>query len=91
MEQEDKIIQISGFGVSNTKSTQCDYMVAGLTESGRVVITTGDGVWADISGPFKPKCNHYYNFETGECVHCGQLRKWYPKDIRQGPRGHAKT
>lgn len=47
---EDKIIQITGFGVKNTKNTQCDYMIAGLTKSGKVVITQGDGIWTDI-GP----------------------------------------
>lgn len=46
---KDKIIQVSGFGVRNTQYTQCEYMIAGLTESGKVIITTGDGIWADIS------------------------------------------
>jgi len=45
----DKIIQISGFSVENTSSTQCNYMIVGLTESGKVLITTGDGQWSDIS------------------------------------------
>ena len=45
----DKIIQVSGFGVNNTSQTQCNYMIVGLTKSGRVVITTGDRKWADIS------------------------------------------
>lgn len=47
--KEDKIIQVSGFGVENTSLTQCNYLIVGLTESGQVVITTGDGVWANIS------------------------------------------
>lgn len=51
---EDKIIQISGFGVNNTKNTQCDYMIIGLTESGKVLITTGDGKWANISPKKSP-------------------------------------
>ena len=46
---EDKIIQISGFGVENNQSTQCSYMIVGLTESGKVLITRGDGEWADIN------------------------------------------
>ena len=46
---DDRIIQVSGFGVSNTNDTKCDYMVVGVTVGGRVVITTGDGMWADIS------------------------------------------
>ena len=46
---EDKIIQVSAFGVKNVHQTQCDYMIVGLTESGKVVITNGDGIWADIS------------------------------------------
>lgn len=45
----DKIIQVSGFGIKDTTITQCDYMVVGLTESGKVVITNGDGEWVDIS------------------------------------------
>ena len=46
---KDKIIQVSGFGVENNQSTQCSYMIVGLTQSGKVVITSGDGIWADIS------------------------------------------
>lgn len=48
-ENEDKIIQVSGFGVENTNTTQCNYMIVGVTEAGRVLITTGDGIWFDIS------------------------------------------
>jgi hypothetical protein len=40
---EDPIVQISGFGVKNTM------YIVGLTASGKVVITTGDREWADIS------------------------------------------
>ena len=46
---EDKIIQVSGFGVANTQDAQCNYLIVGVTENGKVVITTGDGIWADIS------------------------------------------
>ena len=52
----DKIIQISGFGVENTSSTQCNYMIVGLTESGKVLITTGDGQWSDITAPDSAIC-----------------------------------
>lgn len=45
----DPIVQVSGFGVANTNGTQCDYMLVGLTQSGQVVISRGDGDWADIS------------------------------------------
>ena len=45
----DKIIQVSGFSVSNTNNTQCDYFLVALTESGKVVMSTGDGEWADVS------------------------------------------
>ena len=48
----DKIIQVSGFGVKNTHNTQCDYMLVGLTESGKVVMSTGDGQWSNV-GPEK--------------------------------------
>lgn len=47
--EKDKITQVSGFGVANTPNTQCDYMLVGLTESGRVVISNGDGQWADVT------------------------------------------
>ena len=46
---KDKIIQVTGFGVANTSNTQCDYMLVGLTESGKVMMSTGDGNWADVS------------------------------------------
>jgi hypothetical protein len=46
----DKIIQVSGFGVNNTKDTQCDYMLVAVTESGEVLISQGDSIWTKI-GP----------------------------------------
>lgn len=46
----DKIIQVSGFGVENTQSTQCNYMLIALTESGKVILSQGDGQWSDV-GP----------------------------------------
>jgi hypothetical protein len=46
----EKIIQVSGFGVANTPTTQCDYMLAGLTSAGRVIISVGDGRWTDVTG-----------------------------------------
>lgn len=45
----DRIVQVSGFGVENTYSTQCNYILVGLTESGKVIISTGDSRWADVS------------------------------------------
>ena len=48
--QGDKITQVSGFGVSNTVNTQCDYMLTAVTASGKVLMSTGDGVWADVTG-----------------------------------------
>lgn len=45
----DKIIQVSGFQVASTRHTQCDYLLVALTESGKVVLSTGDGKWADVS------------------------------------------
>ena len=47
--EEDKIVQVSGFGVNNTINTQCDYMLAAVTESGKVVMSMGDGIWCDVS------------------------------------------
>ena len=49
IERDEKIIQVSGFGVNNTSNTQCDYMLVGLTATGKVVISTGDGEWTDVS------------------------------------------
>lgn len=46
---KDKIIQVSGFGIANTQDTQCNYLIVGVTMSGKVVITIGDGIWSDIS------------------------------------------
>ena len=46
----DKIIQVSGFGVNNTKNTQCDYLLVALTESGQVLLSSGDGEWSSV-GP----------------------------------------
>ena len=46
----EKIVQVSGFGVNNTKNTQCDYMLVGVTSFGRVVMSRGDKEWVDV-GP----------------------------------------
>lgn len=45
----EKLIQVSGFGVNNTNQTQCDYMLVGLTNTGRVVLSMGDRDWVDVS------------------------------------------
>jgi len=47
----DKIIQVSGFGfgVANTQTTQCHYMLVALTENGRVLMSRGDGEWSDVT------------------------------------------
>ena len=50
----DKIIQITSCGVQNTFNTQCDYLIFALTESGKVLASTGDCQWCDIS----PKERH---------------------------------
>lgn len=50
---DDSITQVSGFGVTNNFQTQCDYMLVGLTKTGRVVISRGDRIWADVS-PITP-------------------------------------
>lgn len=46
---DDPIVQVSGFGVENTPSTQCNYMLVALTKSGRVLMSMGDREWADVS------------------------------------------
>ena len=48
-DDEEKIVQVSGFGVENTSSTQCNYMLVGLTNTGRVVLSMGDREWCDVS------------------------------------------
>ena len=48
---EDKIIQVSGFGVENTHQTQTYYMLVALTESGKVFMNHGGSSWIDISPP----------------------------------------
>jgi hypothetical protein len=48
-EDDDPIVQVSGFGVANTSRTQCDYMLVGLTRTGKVVMSTGDQQWCDVS------------------------------------------
>jgi hypothetical protein len=46
----DKIIQVSGFGVDNTIRTQCNYMIIALTESGKVLLSQGGSPkWFDIT------------------------------------------
>ena len=54
MEDGETIVQVSGFGVDNVQSTQSGYMLVGLTSKGRVVLSTGDGNWGDVS-PKKPQ------------------------------------
>ena len=73
MSKKEKIIQVSGFGVENTRTTQSNFMIVGLTNAGKVVITTGDGVWSDIS----PKDNStgYQSF-----IH---KHRWFPRDSGQ--------
>ena len=51
----DPIIQVSGFGVENTYTTQCNYMLVGLTKYGKVLLSTGDGTWCDVSPKNKPQ------------------------------------
>lgn len=43
----DKIVQVSGFGV---QSAERDYMLVALTQSGTVLMSTGDGSWTNV-GP----------------------------------------
>ena len=45
----ERIVQVSGFGVANTMQTQCNYMLVALTAAGRVLMSRGDGIWADVS------------------------------------------
>lgn len=48
--KEDKIICVNGFSVGHPQ--QHAYLLVGVTESGTVVMSTGDGNWADV-GPRK--------------------------------------
>ena len=54
-EIQDKIVQVSGFGCRNTPYTQTEYMLVGLTEAGRVVLSNGNGEWADVTTKTKAK------------------------------------
>lgn len=45
----DKIIQASGFPYINS-SDQSMYLLVAVTEYGRVLMSEGDGRWADITG-----------------------------------------
>jgi len=45
----DPIVQVSGFPVENTPNTQCYYLLVGLTKSGKVILSTGDREWFDVS------------------------------------------
>jgi len=47
--RDDKIIQVSGFGVENNHITQCNYMLCALTESGQVLLSRGDGEWTNVT------------------------------------------
>ena len=58
----DPIVQVSGFGVENTMQTQCNFLLVGLTKSGKVVLSTGDGIWSDVS----PKPNHLLDFKCAK-------------------------
>jgi len=49
----DKIIKVNGFGVGYNFRTQTDYMLVALTENGKVLMSTGDGHWCDVTGNSK--------------------------------------
>lgn len=44
----DKIIQVSGFGLQPNEYGN-DYLLVALTESGKVILSTGDSNWGDVS------------------------------------------
>ena len=44
---EDKIVQVSGFRVDSVCAN--GYMLVAVTESGKVLLSTGDTKWADVS------------------------------------------
>lgn len=73
----EKIVQVSGFGVANTSQTQCDYMLVGLTDKGRVVLSMGDREWVDVSPKKEPDlchaCGKPRNYLLQECEHCGDF------------------
>jgi len=45
----DKIIQVNGFGVDYNERTQCDYLLVAVTNEGKVIMSTGDGEWWDVT------------------------------------------
>ena len=48
-EEREYVVQVSGFQVAYNERTQSDYMLVGLTNLGRVIISNGDHQWGDIT------------------------------------------
>lgn len=90
---KEQIIQVSGFGVNNNMYTQCDYMVVGVTNFGRVVISRGDGEWSDIGpnylgndidNPNIPKFEKYYAGWPVLDYRCSKCDAFYSKLLKKG-------
>jgi hypothetical protein len=48
-EEREYVVQVSGFSVAYNQRTQSDYMLVGLTNLGRVIVSNGDNQWGDIT------------------------------------------
>jgi len=79
--KKDKITFVSGFSVKNTMYTQCDYMLVAVTDTGKVLMSTGDGNWSDV-GPKKPeqKCTCEL-FAQIPCEHCLSEKRKEEKEV----------
>ena len=47
---EDRILQVSGFGVASAATTQWNFALVALTANGRVLLSRRAGEWHDV-GP----------------------------------------
>ena len=81
---DEKIIQVSGFGVNNTSNTQSDFMVVALTNTGRVVITLGDKKWVDISPTLKTGGTEAEQPQQPQGKICPKCENPYPHSHKDG-------
>ena len=58
----EKIISVAGFSVGPPE--QHAYMLVGVTDSGTVVMSQGDGNWTDV-GPKKPEQAVHFTCQHG--------------------------
>lgn len=52
---QETVIQVSGFPVEYTDVNQSYYFLVAVTNVGRVIMSRGDGDWADVTGNAKAR------------------------------------